>query len=89
MSFEDTDGLFAAITAEDIAAVLQDFPVNAYRATKDTAFVVTESFPTGEQYGFAVEKGNAEVLAFIDDGLATLRDDGRFDEIFATYFGEE
>jgi polar amino acid transport system substrate-binding protein len=89
VSFEDADGLFAALTSEDIAAVLQDFPVNAYRATKDTAFVVTATFPTGEQYGFAVKKGNAEVLAFIDEGLATLRDDGRFDEIFATYFGEE
>lgn len=88
VSFEDADGLFGALTSSDIAAVLQDFPVNAYRATQDEAFVVTETFPTGEQYGFAVAKGNESVLALVNDGLATLRDDGRFDEIFATYFGE-
>jgi len=88
VSFEDADGLFGALTSGDIAAVLQDFPVNAYRATQDDAFAVTESFPTGEQYGFAVAKGNESVLTFLNDGLATLRDDGRFDDIFATYFGE-
>lgn len=88
VSFEDADGLFGALTSGDVSAVLQDFPVNAYRATQDDAFVVTETFPTGEQYGFAVEKGNEELLTFLDQGLATLREDGRFDEIFATYFGE-
>lgn len=88
VSFEDSDGLFGALTSGDIAAILQDFPVNAYRATQDDAFVVTESFPTGEQYGFAVAQGNEGVLALVNDGLAALRDDGRFDEIFATYFGE-
>ena len=89
VSFEDADGLFGALASEDVAAVLQDFPVNAYRATQDDSFTVTETFPTGEQYGFAVEKGDTATLEFINDGLATLREDGRFDEIFGTYFGEE
>ena len=47
-SFEDADGLFAALTSGDIDAILQDFPVNAYRARRTTQFVVTETFPTGE-----------------------------------------
>jgi polar amino acid transport system substrate-binding protein len=89
VSFEDSTGLFAALASNDVAAILQDFPVNAYRSTQDDLFVVTETFVTDEQYGFAVEKGDAEMLAFIDDGLDRLHDDGRFDEIFATYFGEE
>ena len=88
VSFEDSDGMFGAITSGDVRAVLQDFPVNAFRATQDDAFIVTETFPTGEQYGFAVAKGNEPVLTFLNDGLAALREDGRFDEIFATYFGE-
>jgi polar amino acid transport system substrate-binding protein len=88
-SYPDADALFAALISGEVAAVLQDFPVNAYRATQGTDFVVTERFATGEQYGFAVEKGNTEVLAFIDEGIAHLRDDGRFTEIFETYFGEE
>ena len=87
-SFEDADGLFGAIAAGQIEAILQDFPVNAYRATQDDSLVVTETFPTGEQYGFAVEKGNEGVLTLINDGLAELRDSGEFDEIFLQYFGE-
>lgn len=87
-SFEDSDGLFGAIAAGQIAAILQDFPVNAFRATQDDSLVVTETFPTGEQYGFAVEKGNEGVLTLINDGLAELRDSGEFDEIFQQYFGE-
>lgn len=87
-SFEGADGLFAAIEAGNIDAILQDFPVNAYRATKDDSLTVTETFATGEQYGFAVKKGNESVLSLLDDGLATMREDGRFDEIFATYFGD-
>jgi ABC-type amino acid transport substrate-binding protein len=87
-SFEDASGLFGALESNTIQAVLQDFPVNAYRATQDDTVVVTETFPTGEQYGFAVAKDNEGVLTMINDGLADLRDDGTFDEIFATYFGE-
>jgi polar amino acid transport system substrate-binding protein len=88
VAFEDSDGLFAAIASGDVAAVLQDFPVNAYRAVQDDDFVVTERFATGEQYGFAVAKGNTGVLQLIDEGLGRLREDGRFDEIFEDYFGE-
>ncbi len=88
VSFEDADGMFAAVASDDVVALLQDLPVNAYRATKDVTLQVTETLPTGEQYGYAVEKGNTAMLEFVNDGLATLREDGRFDEIYATYFGE-
>src|SRR5690606_25264963 len=39
-SFEDSDGLFGAIEAGQIDAILQDFPVNAFRATQDDTLVV-------------------------------------------------
>jgi polar amino acid transport system substrate-binding protein len=85
--FEDSDSLFTAIEAGDIDAILQDLPVNAYRATKDDSVEVIETYKTGEQYGFAVEKGNEDVLTFINDGLAELKDAGTFDTIYETYFG--
>jgi polar amino acid transport system substrate-binding protein len=88
-SFDDATGLFGAIASGQITAILQDFPVNAYRATQDDSVVVTESFPTGEQYGFAIKKGNTGVLDMINKGLTSLKDSGKFDEIYATYFGEK
>jgi polar amino acid transport system substrate-binding protein len=87
-SFEDSDGLFAALESGDIDAILQDLPVNGYRSTKDDSVKVVETYSTDEQYGFAVEKGNAEVLDFINNGLQALRDAGTYDELHATYFGE-
>ena len=61
-SFEDSDGLFAALESGTIDAILQDLPVNGYRSTQDPSVTVIETYPTEEQYGFAVEKGNAELL---------------------------
>ncbi len=46
-----------------------------------------QTIPTGEQYGFAVPAGAMELLELVEDGVDRLRDDGRFDEIFARYFG--
>lgn len=87
-SFEDSDGLFAALEAGDIVAILQDLPVNGYRSTQDDTVTVIETYPTEEQYGFAVKKGNTSLLQFLDGGLTTLRGDGTFDAIYATYFGD-
>ena len=87
-SFEDSDGLFAAIESDSIDAILQDLPVNGYRSTQDESVTVVETYPTDEQYGFAVEKGNTAMLDFLNDGLQALRDDGSYDTMFATYFGE-
>jgi polar amino acid transport system substrate-binding protein len=87
-SFEDADGLFAALESDSIDAILQDLPVNGYRSTQDPSVTVIETYPTDEQYGFAVEKGNAALLEFMNDGLEALRDDGTYDELFTTYFGE-
>ena len=40
-----------------------------------------------EQYGIAVRKGNAELLAKINQGLAAIKADGTYDRIYAQYFG--
>lgn len=80
--------MFPALVSGEIDAALQDLPVNAYRATTaPDEFVVTETFSTGEQYGFAVPK-DSPLLAPLDAALAAIRDDGTYDEVYATWFGE-
>ena len=88
-SFDDATGLFGAIASGQIAAILQDLPVNAYRATQDDSVVVTQTSPTGEQYGFAIKKGNSGMLDMVNSGLKSLKDSGKFDDIYATYFGKK
>lgn len=85
VSFPDTDGLFGALESGDIAGILQDLPVNAGRVAEDDSVVVVETFPTDEQYGFAVETGS-DLKAELDDALATVREDGTYDLIYEKYF---
>jgi len=40
-----------------------------------------------EQYGLAVKKGNTELLAKLNKGLADIKADGTYNQIYAKYFG--
>ena len=87
--FPGADDLFNALTSGDIDAVLQDFPVNKYRALKaPEQFAVTETFKTGEQYGFAVAKDNPKLVAALDAALASVRQSGGYATIYKVWFGE-
>lgn len=87
--FQTGDEMFPALISGDIDAALQDLPVNGYRAaTAPDEFVVTETFPTGEQYGFAVTKESTALLEGLNTALTTIREDGRYDEIYTEWFGE-
>ena len=87
--FPGADDLFNALTSGDIDAVLQDFPVNKYRALQAAEqFAVTETFKTGEQYGFAVAKDNANLVAALDAALANARQVGDYEKIYKAWFGE-
>lgn len=86
-SYDSGEEMFAPLQAGEIAAVLQDFPVNAYRALQDDQVVVTETFPTDEQYGMAVKKSNTALLDALNTALQEVRDDETYDTIYETWFG--
>ena len=49
---------------------------------------------TGEDYdaaplGIAVKKGNTELLGKINDGLAKIKANGKYAEIYKKWFGKE
>ena len=81
--------LFAALEAGTIDAVVQDYPINAYRTTQDSNFVITEKISTDEQYGMAVKKGDTATLDLLDKGLEKAKSDGTYDELYEKYFGEK
>ncbi len=87
VSFENPGDLFTALEAGDIEGVLQDIIPNADQALNDPSVVVIETYPTNEQYGFAVkEEGSEELLKAVNDALKKLKDDGTYDKIFAEWF---
>ena len=48
---------------------------------------LTDSSFASEQYGIAVKKGNAELLAIINKGVAGIKADGTYNQIYTQYFG--
>ncbi len=87
VSFDIASEMFEALASGDVDAILQDLPVNGYRQTRDPAVTVTAIFPTGEQYGFAVDPANGGLAAAINAELAKLRANGIYDEMFKKWFG--
>lgn len=85
VSFPSDADMFNAIKAGQVDALLQDLPVNLDH-TRGGEFEVVERYDTGEQYGFAVKRGNTELRDAVNEQLTALREDGTYDTIYAEYF---
>jgi polar amino acid transport system substrate-binding protein len=88
--FESTPLALRELEAGGVDAVVADNgvvinyvannPRANFKAVTDPAF-------QPEQYGIAVRKGNAELLGKLNKGLADIKADGTYDQIYAKYFG--
>ena len=88
--FESTPLALKELEAGGVDAVVADNGVvinyvannagSKFKTVSDKAFAP-------EQYGFAVKKGNAELLGLLNKGLADIKADGSYDQIYAKYFG--
>jgi len=86
-SYPGAGELFAALESGVVDAVLQDLPINAYRAVQSSNMRVVLFLPTGELYGFAVKKGEKVLLQMLNDGLDELHANGMYDDFYRKYFG--
>ena len=86
-SFDEPAAMFLALEGGQVDAILQDLPVNAERALKGEDTKLTATFPTGEQYGFAVAQDNTALAEAVNGALAEVKDSGEYDTIYAKYFG--
>ena len=89
--FESTPLALKELEAGGVDAVVADNGVVINYVTNNTgskfkSVADTEAF-AAEQYGIAVKKGNAELLAQINKGLADIKADGTYDQIYTKYFG--
>lgn len=89
VAFPSDAELYSALQAGNVAAILQDLPVNLNH-TEDGAYTIAAEFETDEQYGFAFPKEGSEALVeAVNTQLGELRDSGKYDEIYNTYFEEK
>jgi polar amino acid transport system substrate-binding protein len=86
-SFENPGDVFTALEAGNVQGVLQDIVPNAAYALENDGVTLAEEYPTDEEYGFAVqEEGSEALLEAVNEALATLRDNGSYDDIYAEWF---
>lgn len=76
----------SALKAGVVDAVVIDIPVAEDALENQTGLEIAEAIPTDEQYGFVVAQGNDELLEQVNEGLAELKDDGTFAEIYEKWF---
>ena len=88
--FESTPLALKELEAGGVDAVVADNgvvihyvannPGGQFKTVADTDF-------TPEQYGIALKKGNAELLAKVNQGLAAIKADGSYAALYTKYFG--
>lgn len=86
----DSTSMFQEVANGTADALIEDYPVISYAiAQSDLKLQVVGDRLNGDNYGIAVLKGeNDELLKKINDGLAALKESGKYDEILSTYLGE-
>lgn len=88
VTFPSDAEMWQAVQAGQVVALLQDLPVNLEHTTSGD-YTIAEEYQTDEQYGFAARQGNTDLIEAVNEQLQTLRDDGRYDEIYDRYFSED
>lgn len=83
----DSTSMFQEVANGSSDALIEDYPVISYAiAQSDLKLQIVGDRLNGDNYGIAVLKGeNDELLQKINDGLAALKESGKYDEIISTY----
>ncbi|WP_164218819.1 transporter substrate-binding domain-containing protein [Virgibacillus sp. YIM 98842] len=88
--YEQLDQAYMAVENGSVDAILYDAPNVAYYIQtqgQDSLKMVGDLYQA-ENYGIAISKGQEELVEAINDALATLRENGTYDEIYEKWFGE-
>ena len=86
-TFNTVDVVMMELINGGVDAVINDLPVTeAYMAKQPGKIKIVGDVLESDSYGFAVRKGNTELLEKINAGLNNLKENGTFDELLAKYF---
>jgi ABC-type amino acid transport substrate-binding protein len=88
-TFDVIPDAFAALENGQIQAIINDFPVSAYRAkTGGGDLKVVQTFPTGEQYGMAFPK-DSDLVGPANKALEDIKKDGTYAKIYEKWLGQK
>jgi polar amino acid transport system substrate-binding protein/glutamine transport system substrate-binding protein len=85
--FDDINAAYSALESGGADAVVFDNPVNLNFAKDHKDVQTVGDLLTGEYYGIAVNKNDADLLKKINEGLKEVKADGEYKALFDKYFG--
>ncbi len=87
--FDDASEMVGALQRQEIEAVVQDLPINSYRAAQSPELAVARTFTDveRERYGFAMNKDAEQLRSAVNASLEQLRSNGEYDKILVRYLG--
>ncbi len=81
------DTCFLQVVNGDVDAIIVDKPVAENAIKKTEGMKIVGETLNAESYGFAVKKGNEELLEKINKGLKNVIDNGTYDKLYEKWFG--
>ena len=86
----DYNTAFMNLESGAVDAVVLDIGVAKYQmSSRGDAFRMLDEQVSSEQYAIGFKKGNTELLGKINDGLAKIKANGKYAEIYKKWFGKE
>jgi polar amino acid transport system substrate-binding protein len=85
-AYPEIGNAFNALQAGQVDAVINDFAVSAFALRKYPQLDVVQSIPTGEAYGFAMQKQNTALQDAVNGALKDIVADGTYQTIFQKWF---
>jgi glutamine transport system substrate-binding protein len=85
--FQSIDAAYQALETGGADAVIFDNPVNVDFKTKHPNVQTVGPLLTGEYYGIAISKSKSGLADKINDGLAKIKQNGEYKQLFVKYFG--
>jgi len=88
--FTNTDQALLELKNGAVDAVINDYPVSAYFVKQGNNDVkLVGDMLSAEDYGIAVPKEKKEVLDKLNAALKKLKENGKYNELYKKWFGEE
>ena len=85
--FPNGPAAIAALRNGQVEATIIDQPVAEDAIDKgETGFELATTIPTGELYGLAFSQDTPALLAAVNESLASMKEDGRLNELYQKWF---
>jgi ABC-type amino acid transport substrate-binding protein len=88
-AFPEIDDAYNALAGGQVDAVINDIDPNNTAAEDNPDLEVVEAYPTGEQYGIVFPDDSPDLVAAVNEALATIKEDGTLDEIYQEWFQKD